>query len=136
MPAIYVVDDNKVICKVLQNIIEDLNFNVIIESDAVEASKFLSSIDDPSLFSAIFMDLVMPEVSGFDLLKLVKSNQNIHQVPVILLTAKDDSSNMFEGYNLGADYYMTKPVNKKQVAYALESVLNLVPSATASAETF
>ena len=125
MPAIYVVDDNKVICRILQNIIEDLNFNVVTQSDPEQASKYLSSLDDPSLFSAIFMDLVMPEVSGFDLLKLVKSNQSIAHVPVILLTAKDDSSNMFEGYNLGADYYMTKPATREQVAYALESVLNL-----------
>ena len=62
----------------------------------------------------------MPNKDGWEFVKEVKSSPKTKDIPVIVLTAKNKDSDMFRGYELGADYYMTKPFTKEQLLYGLQ----------------
>jgi two-component system alkaline phosphatase synthesis response regulator PhoP/two-component system response regulator VicR len=62
----------------------------------------------------------MPNKNGWEVLKAVRSNLKTKDMPVIILTAKNEDSDMFQGYELGANYYMTKPFTKDQLLFGLK----------------
>jgi CheY-like chemotaxis protein len=72
-------------------------------------------------------DILMPKKDGWEVVKEVKSNPRTKDIPVILLTAKNEDSDMFKGYDLGANYYMTKPFTKTQLLYGLKLMLDGAP---------
>jgi DNA-binding response OmpR family regulator len=63
---------------------------------------------------------MMPNKNGWEVVKEVKTNPETSEIPIILLTAKNDDIDMFKGYELGANYYMTKPFTKDQLLYGLK----------------
>jgi DNA-binding response OmpR family regulator len=65
----------------------------------------------------------MPNKNGWEVLKSVKSNPKTRDIPVIMLTAKNEDADMFKGYGLGANYYITKPFTKDQLLYGLKLML-------------
>jgi DNA-binding response OmpR family regulator len=65
----------------------------------------------------------MPKKDGWEVIREMKSNPKTKSIPVIVLTAKNEDSDMFKGYNLGAGYYMTKPFTKAQLIYGLKLML-------------
>jgi CheY-like chemotaxis protein len=71
-------------------------------------------------FDLLICDIIMPKRDGWEVIKEVKSNPKTKNLPVIVLTAKNDDSDMFKGYDLGANYYMTKPFTKSQLLYGLK----------------
>jgi two-component system response regulator CiaR len=75
-------------------------------------------------FDAIFLDVMMPDLNGYDVIERLKAKQATKSIPVIMLTAKSGYNEIIEGYNHGADYYLTKPVTKDQLVYALDLVLS------------
>jgi two-component system alkaline phosphatase synthesis response regulator PhoP/two-component system response regulator VicR len=62
----------------------------------------------------------MPNKDGWEVLQEVRSNSRTKDIPVIVLTARDEDSDMFQGYDLGANYYLTKPFTKAQLLYGLK----------------
>jgi DNA-binding response OmpR family regulator len=71
-------------------------------------------------FDLLICDVVMPNKDGWEVLSEVKKNPRTRDIPVIMLTAKDKDSDMFQGYELGANYYMTKPFTKDQLLYGIQ----------------
>ena len=62
----------------------------------------------------------MPNMDGWQVLIEVRSDERIKNIPVIVLTAKDKDADMFKGYDLGANYYLTKPFMKTQLLYGVK----------------
>jgi len=124
MASIYVIDDNKSTCIIIQKILEQDGHAVRIENDPKKAEEFLSNQDNTIFPDVVFLDLVMPVKTGYELLDLIKKNRKLENTKIILLTSKDDQANMMKSYDLGVDYFMTKPANNKQILFALETVLN------------
>jgi len=116
---ILVVDDEEVIRKFLRIHLVKLGYEVKEAADGEQALEQLGKDD----FDLLICDIMMPKKDGWEVIKQCKSNPKMKNVPIIVLTAKDQDSDMFRGYDLGANYYMTKPFTKDQLLYGLNLML-------------
>jgi len=112
---ILIVDDEEVIRKFLRIHLTKWGYEVGEARDGAEALEQLNT----SVFDLLICDILMPNKDGWELLKEMRSDPKTKDVPAIVLTAKNDDSDMFKGYDLGANYYMTKPFTKAQLLYGL-----------------
>ena len=113
---ILVVDDEEVIRKFLRIQLAKLGYEVKEAADGEQALEKLGKDD----FDLLICDILMPNKNGWEVLREVKLNPRMKDIPVIVLTAKNEDSDMFKGYDLGASYYMTKPFTKAQLLYGLK----------------
>lgn len=125
---ILVVDDEQDICKILQYNLETEGYEVTTAGSAEEA--LLLPLQD---YSLVLLDVMMGEVSGFQLARSMKSNPQTAQIPVIFITALDDEDHLVKGLNIGADDYIAKPLSMKEVKARVKAVLRR--SAPAPADT-
>jgi CheY-like chemotaxis protein len=113
---VLIVDDEEVIRKFLRIHLSKLGYEVKEASDGEQA---IEQIGKDS-FDLLICDILMPKKDGWAVIKEVKSDPKTKDIPVIILTAKNEDSDMFKGYDLGANYYMTKPFTKAQLLYGLQ----------------
>ena len=76
-----------------------------------------------SNFSIILLDLMLPDGSGLDLCKQIKSNPETNEIPILILTAKDDEVDKVVGFELGADDYVTKPFSVRELILRVKAIL-------------
>lgn len=113
------VDDNPDNVELISDIVGALGYEIIKAFDGSQALDRISE-GHPDL---ILLDVNMPGMSGFDVLKLLKSDSNTAQIPVILLTALSDVDYRVEGLDLGADDYLTKPYSPRELIARIETRL-------------
>jgi len=129
---ILVVDDNLDSIMILRSILETNGFTVAVAQSGREALGLLTR----ELPDVILLDVMMPEMSGFEVLEKIKATHATSKIPVILVTAKVQDEDVLTGYQYGADYYITKPCTAKQLLYGIGLVLDrLEASGEASART-
>ena len=104
-PKVLVVDDEPFICRSLTFVLKKGNYDVLEARDGQEA---LSAIREhkPDL---VFLDVMMPKMSGFEVCETIKKEHGLDSVHIVLLTAKGQEADREKGYALGADNYITKP---------------------------
>jgi CheY-like chemotaxis protein len=117
---ILIVDDEEVIRKFLKIHLAKLGYEVKEAGDGEQAIEQLGKDN----FDLLICDILMPKKNGWEVIKEAKSNPKTKDIPVIVLTAKNEDSDMFKGYDLGANYYMTKPFSKAQLLYGLQLMFN------------
>ncbi|BAH06438.1 response regulator transcription factor [Clostridium kluyveri] len=105
---ILVVDDEQKIVDVIRAYLEKAGYEVHSAYNGTEAVKLFEKIS-PAL---IVLDLMLPDISGEDICKMLRKKS---RVPIIMLTAKVDEKTVLEGFNIGADDYVTKPFSPKQL---------------------
>ena len=105
--TILIVDDSTTIRKVLRTILSKEGFEVIEAKNGIEALARLNTIT-PAL---ILLDIIMPEMDGYEVLSAIKRSNAYKKIPVIMLTAKDSLINKVKGKLTGCDDYLTKPCN-------------------------
>lgn len=115
---ILVVENELDIQEFLQNALSD-KYNVSIANNGVEA---LNEIKKNS-FSTIISDIMMPEMDGFELCKRIKENPDTCQLPVLLLTALGDNTDLIKGLEFGADEYISKPFSLKHLEIRLKRLI-------------
>jgi DNA-binding response OmpR family regulator len=120
---ILIVDDEEVIRKFLKVHLVKLGYEVKEAADGEQAIEQLGNDD----FDLLICDILMPKKDGWEVIKEVKSSPKTRSLPVIVLTAKNEDSDMFRGYDLGANYYMTKPFTKGQLLYGLKLMFDETP---------
>ena len=113
---ILVVDDEEVIRKFLRIHLAKLGYEVEEAEDGLKAIEQLGK----ERFDLLICDIMMPQKDGWEVVKEVKSNPKTMNIPIMMLTAKNEDSDMFKGYDMGASYYMTKPFTKAQLQYGLK----------------
>src|SRR4030042_5095457 len=113
---VLIVDDEEIIRKFLRINLLKLGYEVKEAMDGVQALEQLGK----DTYDLLISDVLMQNKNGWELLKAVKSNPKTEDLPVILLTAKNEDADMFQGYELGANYYMTKPFTKDQLLFGLK----------------
>ena len=113
---ILVVDDEKKIVDIVKAYLERDGYRVIVAYDGRLALHMARS-ESPDL---IVLDLMLPEVSGWDVCRTLRTESN---VPIIMLTARDDDSDKIVGLELGADDYVVKPFNPKELVSRVRAVL-------------
>lgn len=116
---VLIVDDNPDSIMVLRTILESKGFTVLSAGNGREALQVMEG----QIPDAVLLDVMMPELSGIDVLKRMRSAAATARIPVILVTAKGQDEDLLDGYQHGADYYITKPCTAKQLLYGLSMVL-------------
>jgi len=104
---ILAVDDERHIVRLVQVNLERAGYQVISAFDGKEALKKVES-EKPDL---IVLDVMMPHMDGFEVLKRLKSDDKTKNIPVVMLTAKAQDADVFRGWASGVDCYLTKPFN-------------------------
>lgn len=120
-PTVLIVDDNPDLRRYVSHIISDSGFNVLLARNALEGFEVAKS-HRPDL---IVTDLMMPQVSGLDLIRMIRETDELRGVPVILLTAKADEDTRIEGVEQGADAYLSKPFNDRELLAEVRNLLAL-----------
>ena len=116
MKKILIADDDKELCKLLQIILKSENIDSKICFSGIEAINELEKDE----YIMLILDVMMPGLDGFRTLEIVRENSDI---PVLMLTAKDDTSSKVKGLRLGADDYITKPFNTEEFLARVDSLI-------------
>ena len=115
---ILVVDDELDICEILQYNLENEGYEVVTANSAEEALKL-----PLQEFALILLDVMMGEMSGFQMARKMKDNPSTAQIPIIFITALEGEDNLVKGLNIGADDYIAKPLSMKEVKARVKAVL-------------
>jgi len=116
---ILVIEDEPDIRRNLEYNLSREGFSVSAAASISEANTLLTSTD----YNLILLDLMLPDGSGLDLCKSIKSNSDTESIPIIILTAKDDEVDKVVGFELGADDYVTKPFSVRELILRVKAVL-------------
>lgn len=115
---ILVVDDEEDLCEILQFNLESEGFNVDIAYSAEDALK-----KDLSVYNLLLLDVMMGQISGFKMARIVRENPNLAQIPIMFLTAKDTENDKLTGFNIGADDYISKPFSIREVVARVKALI-------------
>nr|WP_314497047.1 response regulator transcription factor [uncultured Peptostreptococcus sp.] len=116
---ILVIDDEEHILELLKFNLELSDFDVCVSSEANEAIELIGR-EKPDL---LLLDWMLPKISGIDILKKIRQDENIYDLPVIMLTAKNMEDDKIQGLNVGADDYITKPFSIKELMARINTIL-------------
>ena len=117
---ILVVDDNADSAAIIRRILEAQHYDVLVARDGVEALDRLAQ----EKVELVLLDIMMPGMNGLEVLRRIKGDAATQRLPVILVTAKTHDDDVLDGYQYGADYYITKPFTRKQLLYGIELLLD------------
>lgn len=115
---ILVVDDEEDLCEILKFNLENEGYEVDTANSAEEALQM-----DISHYNLLLLDVMMGEISGFKMARMLKQDKKTAQIPIIFITAKDTENDTITGFNLGADDYVSKPFSLREVSARVKAVL-------------
>ena len=115
---ILIVDDEETLCEVLKLNLENEGYDVDIAFSAEQALTL-----DLKQYSLILLDIMMGEISGIKMAKMLKADVTTADIPIIFCTARDSEDDMVMGLNIGADDYIMKPYTVRNVIARVKSVL-------------
>jgi CheY-like chemotaxis protein len=114
---ILIVDDDPDNRTALCAMVQALGHSPVDFGSGKAALAFLDSTPNLDL---ILLDVMMPEMNGYELLGRLRTLEAFGTIPVVMVTACDTDSQVLQGYQQGADYYITKPLTLEQLRYGLE----------------
>lgn len=114
---VLVADDDPAILRLVKAIVEKEGFSVVSARDGKEAYKLLQSGEN---FSAVIFDVVMPYIQGTELVRYMKSEKRLMNIPVIMMTAEQNPRLSSESYAAGAVAFLPKPFTASQLKMMLE----------------
>ena len=117
---VLICDDEPYILESVSFIVREEGYQVITAGDGEQALQLLSS-ERPDL---VLLDIMMPGKSGFDVCRELRADESMRRTYVILLTAMGQDRDMEDGYQSGADEYMTKPFNPRSLRRRLHELLD------------
>jgi two-component system alkaline phosphatase synthesis response regulator PhoP len=115
---ILVVDDERHIVRLVQVNLERAGYEVLTAYDGIEALDKVKS-DMPDM---VVLDVMMPRMDGFEVLKNLQSDPRFQNIPVIMLTAKAQDADIFKGWASGVSSYLTKPFNPRELLVFVERI--------------
>ena len=118
---VLVVDDNPKNLQVIAALLSENNYKVEVALNGTTAIKWLKS----ETFDAILLDIMMPEMNGFETCEIIKQDRTNENVPVIFLTARHDIESITEGFEKGGVDFITKPFNQKELLVRLGTHIEL-----------
>ncbi|MFK7801760.1 MAG: response regulator transcription factor [Anaerolineae bacterium] len=119
--TILVVDDDKEIAGILRDYLAQAGFDVLLAYDGALALATLRS-ERPDL---LLLDLMLPDKDGWELTRIIRSDSKLNQTPIIMVTARVEDTDKIIGLELGADDYVTKPFNAREVVARVRALLRL-----------
>jgi len=119
MSRILVVDDDREIVRLVKSYLERAGYNVISAYDG-ESALHTMRRERPDL---LILDLMLPDRDGWDLTRLIRLDSSLADTPIIMLTARVEDSDKIVGLEIGADDYITKPFNPREVVARVRALL-------------
>jgi len=116
---ILIIEDEPDIRKNLEYNLSREGYSVLTAASIAEAEQLIYSNN----LSLILLDLMLPDGSGLELCKKMKSDPDMQNLPIIILTAKDDEVDKVVGFEIGADDYVTKPFSVRELILRIKAVL-------------
>lgn len=112
---ILIADDSPTIVDVIQFLLQSQGYDVVTATDGIEAiSKIYATLPD-----LILLDIEMPKMNGYQICRLLKSDEHTRDIPIIILTSRDQKSDRFWGFSTGADEFMTKDFESEEELFTL-----------------
>jgi len=118
---ILIVEDEEVIAKMLKDRLQTLGFAVAIEVDGLQGLKRAREWN-PDL---IILDIMLPEMDGYRVARLLKYDETYKHIPIIMLTARTQPADRQKGMAAGADLYITKPFEADDLINKIKELLKL-----------
>ena len=115
-----VADDDPAILRLIATILEKENYSVVMARDGREAYKILQG--DPN-FTAAILDVVMPHISGPELVRYMKSEDRLQRIPVMMMTAEQDPKLSSDSFTAGACVFLPKPFTTAQLQIMLQMLI-------------
>jgi putative two-component system response regulator len=119
--VILVVDDDTLNVKLVQSMLEAQKYTIITASNGREALERVAEKD----VDLILLDIMMPIMNGFECCRRLKNSEETRMIPVVMLTALDDSRSRVTGIESGADDFITKPPNRVELTARIQSLVKL-----------
>ncbi|PLY09674.1 MAG: DNA-binding response regulator [Arcobacter sp.] len=117
---VLLIEDDIQMQTFIKEYLQDYNFDCIAFSNPREA---LTELEQNKQFDIIILDLMLPEIDGFDVFKRIKKIQDI---PIIISSARGDIGNKIHGFELGADDYLSKPYEPRELVLRIEHILKKI----------
>ncbi len=127
MARILVVDDDPQIVRLVRSYLEQEGFSVLTAGDGNTALHLLRT-ERPDL---VVLDLMLPQLDGLEMTRIVRSDPTIAATPILMLTARVDEIDRIVGLEMGADDYVTKPFNPREITARVKAILRRAHSADA-----
>ncbi len=121
-PNLLIVDDDPVNIQVLVNFINSQNFNITTASNGDEVLEKIRSGLIPDL---ILLDIMLPRISGFEITKIIRINYSLIELPIIMLTAKNQPRDVITGFQCGANDYLIKPFDKSELLARVNTLITM-----------
>ena len=118
--TVMMVDDDPLMIEVVQTFLEDAGYTSFITTSSPTQAMSLMAERKPDI---LLLDLMMPEVSGFDILTRIRGDEELRYTPVIILTAESDPAARLKALELGATDFLTKPVDSSELRLRLRNAL-------------
>lgn len=118
---ILIIEDDDDIQELVRNILTMNGYKVTSSFDGVEYKKLIKS-DLPDL---IILDLMLPELDGFDVCRNLKKDPDTRDIPIIMLTCKGEYEDIATGFEIGADDYITKPFSTKVLLGRIREIMSI-----------
>lgn len=120
MKQVLIIDDDKELCALMKKCIEQENLSAVTAYSGIEGLQIIKENQNNNGFSLIILDVMMPYMDGFQVLKKIREVSNI---PVLMLTAKSNEEDKVLGLRLGADDYLTKPFSINELTARVHSLI-------------
>jgi len=119
---ILIVDDDKEICEAIERVLAEEGYKVFKAYNGKEA---LQEVNE-KIPDLIILDILMPKLNGYAVCRKIRQNDLIKNIPVLMVTGVSSKTGKMEGYDAGADDYITKPFNNKELLARIETLLNRI----------
>lgn len=118
-PLILIIEDDRAIVELLRYNLEKEGFRAVVCSDgAAGLAQLRSCVPD-----ALILDLMLPKLSGLELCRIIRSDEQLRRLPVLMLTARAEEADRVVGLELGADDYVVKPFSPREVSARIKALL-------------
>lgn len=116
---ILVVDDDELVLIAIQELLSPLGFSVVISPSGFDALEKITQ----EQFDLIILDIIMPEMDGFEVCQRIRENDAYAETPILMLTAKSGEEDRERGIEVGANLYLPKPISPKKLIALVEEAL-------------
>lgn len=117
---ILIVEDEESLLKLESILLTSRGYEVVVASNGRQALEAVKN-DNPDL---VLLDIMLPELDGFEVCRQIKTNPETEAIPVIMVTAKKTGDDMTRGEQVGADWYITKPFKSAMVLETIQRFLS------------